>query len=396
MSGTIAEVRTRRLSVPLHTPFVTALRRTETIETVLVEVVDSDGATGWGEAPQVWQVTGDSLAGSQACLDGPIAAALVGAPADPQDAAPSVQRCVVGNRSAKMAADVALHDLAARRAGVPLAAHLAAYAGVGDRPVATQVRTDVTLAAGEPDDLARAAIARVAEGFGTLKLKVGAAADAATDVARVRAVRDVVGPGVALRLDANQGWDAFEAVRVITALEDAGLGVELVEQPVPADDLLGLAHVTAHVATPVMADESLFTLADLVEVIRLDAADLVNVKLAKCGGLTPALELLRIATLHGFGTLVSSMMESHVGVGAAAALVAAVGTGTMPLPDLDAAWWAVASPYDGGPAYRGDRLVLSPDPGLGIALPTRSCPQVAADPSEISDGSASSCGGITP
>ena len=82
---------------------------------------------------------------------------------------------------------------------------------------------------------------------------------------------------------------------MIRALEDAGLDVELVEQPVPARDVLGLAYVTAHVDTPVMADESVFALEDLVDVIRHDAADLVNVKLAKCGGLTPALELLRVA-----------------------------------------------------------------------------------------------------
>ena len=359
--STIAEVRTRRLSVPLHTPFVTALRRATTIETVLVEVVDSDGVVGWGEAPQVWQVTGDSLAGSQACLDGPLRDALVGRPADPRESSALVQRAVVANRSAKMAADTALHDLAARRAGLTLAEHLASWVGVTTLPP-THVRTDVTLAAGSPAELAAAATARVADGFGTLKLKVGT--DAATDVARVLAVRAAVGADVALRLDANQGWDAFEAIRVISALEAAGADVELVEQPVPAHDLIGLAHVTAHVETPVMVDESLFTLEDLVEVIRLDAADLVNVKLAKCGGLTPALELLRVAHLHGFGTFVGSMMESHVGVGAAAALVAAVGTTS--LPDLDAAWWAVESPYAGGPSYDGDRLVLSDQPGLGI------------------------------
>ena len=280
--STIEHVRTRRLIVPLHTPFVTALRRTTTVETVLVEVVDSDGVSGWGEAPQVWQVTGDSLAGSQACLDGPLSDALIGAPSDPRFTASVIQRTVVANRSAKMAADIALHDLAARRAGVPLAQHLATYVGLGI--AASRVRTDVTLAAGDAGSLAAAAQARVADGFEVLKLKVGT--DAATDVARVKAVREAVGPGVALRLDANQGWDAFSAIAVIHALEDAGVAVEVVEQPVAAADLIGLAHVTANVDTPVMADESLFTLEDLVEIIRLDAADLVNVKLAKCGGLT--------------------------------------------------------------------------------------------------------------
>ncbi|MGA8847003.1 MAG: dipeptide epimerase, partial [Nocardioides sp.] len=144
-SPRIERIETSSLSLPLHTPFVTALRRTTTIETVLVQITDSDGCTGWGEAPQVWRVTGDSLAGSRACLEGPLADALVAAPADPVETAPIIQRVVVGNRSAKMAADTALHDLAARRAGVPLAVHLAAWAG---RPAgagtARRIRTDVT------------------------------------------------------------------------------------------------------------------------------------------------------------------------------------------------------------------------------------------------------------
>ena len=188
---------------------------------------------------------------------------------------------------------------------------------------------------GEPDEIAEAARARVAEGFRTLKLKVGT--DAATDVARVRAAREGAGPDVALRVDANTGWDCFEAVRVITALEDAGVGVELVEQPVGRRDLLGLAHVRRHVETPVMADESVFDLDDLVELVRHDAADLVNVKIAKAGGLTPALELARVARAHGLGVSVGCMLESAVGVSAAAALAAEVDCDVD--PDLDGAWW---------------------------------------------------------
>ena len=104
---------------------------------------------------------------------------------------------------------------------------------------AGDVPTDVTVAAGDAARLAAAAHDRVAEGFTALKLKVGT--DAATDVARVRAVRSAVGPSVVIRLDANQGWTPDQAIRVIRALEDAGAGVELVEQPVPAADLDGLA-----------------------------------------------------------------------------------------------------------------------------------------------------------
>lgn len=361
---TVVGVRTRALSLDLHTPFVTALRRTTTTDTVVVELTDSDGRTGWGEAPQAWRITGESLAGAQACLDGPLSDVLLGAPVEPWETAPRIAAAVVGNHGAKMAADVALYDLAAQDAGLTLTDHLARRCGVvgvvGE--VAVMVPTDVTLAAGEPSAMAAAATQRVTEGFSVLKLKVGT--DAGTDLARVRAVREAVGPDVALRLDANQGWDAVCAVTVVRAIEDAGLDVEMVEQPVPAHDIPGLAWVTERVSTPVMADESLFTLADLVEVVRQRAADLVNVKLAKCGGLTPALELLDVAGRHGIGTMVGSMMESHIGVGAAGALWAATGGGRT--PDLDAAWWVTGSPYDGGVAYDGAMLVLPTGPGLGI------------------------------
>jgi L-alanine-DL-glutamate epimerase-like enolase superfamily enzyme len=353
--STIEEVTATRLTTPLHTPFVTALRRTTTTDTVVVTVTDSDGVTGWGEAPQVWQVTGESLAGAEACVTGPLTAAVVGFDADDLVAAcRAVAGAVVANAGAKAAVDVALHDLAARRRGVSLPVFLG---GATHR-----VPTDVTLAAGDADALAGVALERTLEGFGVLKLKVGT--DAATDVERVRAARAAVGKDVAIRLDANQGWSAREAVRVICALEDADLGVELVEQPVAAADLDGLGWVTARVQTPVMADESVYGVRDLVDVVRRHAADLVNVKLAKCGGLSVARTLLELARSHGVGTIVGSMMETHIGVGAAASLVAAYGTTLT--SDLDAAWWAASAPVHGGMRYEGAYVVLPETPGLGI------------------------------
>ncbi len=289
----------------------------------MVRVTDSDGRVGLGEAPQNWQVLGSSVAGSAACLEGPLREAVLGRSSDPVETWPVIDRAVAGNGAAKAALDCALHDLA----GSP-SAH-GADPGHASRWA-------------EPDEIAEAARARVAEGFRTLKLKVGT--DAATDVARVRAAREGAGPDVALRVDANTGWDCFEAVRVIRALEDAGVGVELVEQPVGRRDLLGLAHVRRHVETPVMADESVFDLDDLVELVRHDAADLVNIKIAKAGGLTPALELARVARAHGLGVSVGCMLESAVGVSAAAALAAELDCDVA--PDLDGAWWlAPGAPY---------------------------------------------------
>jgi L-alanine-DL-glutamate epimerase-like enolase superfamily enzyme len=330
--STIERIEVERLSLPLHTPFVTALRRATSVETVVVRVTDSDGRVGLGEAPQVWQVTGDSVAGSAACLEGPLRDAVLGGPADPLECWPRIGRAVAGNASAKAALDTALHDLAGFAAAT--------------------LPTVVTLPVGEPDEVAAAARARTSEGFGALKLKVGT--DPELDLARVRAARRGA-PGATLRLDANQGWDCFDAVRVIRTLEDADLGIELVEQPVPARDLLGLAHVRRHVETPIMADESVFDLDGLVEVIRHDAADLVNLKLAKAGGITPGLEMARVAHLHGLGVSVGCMLESPVGVRGAVALAARAGCDLA--PDLDGAWWlAAGAPYGDRVAYHAGQV----------------------------------------
>lgn len=355
MSGRIVEVVTTPVTVPLHTPFVTALRSTTVVTGLLVRVTDDDGRTGWGEAPQVWEVTGESLAGAAACVAGPLAGAVRGH--DPDDLLAlcrAVQAAVAANAGAKAAVDVALHDLAARRLGLPLVRLLGGKPG--------RVPTDVTVAAGAAQDVAEAARARVAEGFGVLKLKLGV--DATGDLDRVLAVRRAVGPHVLLRVDANQGWTARQAVRLLRELADRGADLELVEQPVPARDLDGLARVTAASPVPVMADESVHGVRDLVEMIRRGAADLVNVKLAKAGGLSVGRALLDLAHAHGIGTTVGSMMETHVGVGAAAALAAASTTTTV--ADLDAAWWTQHPAYDGGPAYDGAALLLPDEPGLGV------------------------------
>jgi L-alanine-DL-glutamate epimerase-like enolase superfamily enzyme len=350
---TIAAVRTHPVSVPLHTPFVTALRTATTVESLLVEIVDDDGRSGFGEAPQVWKVTGDSVAGARACVEEVLAPLLIGRDvADLAANCRAVHGAVVRNAGARAAVDTALHDLAAQRLGIPLVQLLG-----GTR---LRVPTDVTLSAGDS-----AAAARVAEGFTVLKVKVGKSSPA-DEVHRIRRIREAAGPGVRIRLDANQGWTPREAVRAIGAMQDASLDLELVEQPVPMHDLEGLAWVTARVDVPILADESVFGVRDLVAVIHRRAADMVNVKLAKCGGLSIARTLLELAAAHDIGTMVGSMMETQVGVGAAASLVSALGTTVV--SDLDAAWWLASSPLTGGLRYDGAEVVLPDAPGLGVRL----------------------------
>jgi L-Ala-D/L-Glu epimerase / N-acetyl-D-glutamate racemase len=352
---TIKEVRTTVVQSRLHTPFVTALRSTEVAESVVVEVVDGDGRCGYGEAPQVWRVTGESLAGARAALDGPLADAVRGRdPADLNDLSTAVASAVVGNHGAKAALDGALHDLWARTVGVPLAVALGTSRQL--------LESDVTVPAADLASTVATARARVAEGFTTLKVKVGTGT--ADDVDRLTAVRNAVGPSVRMRADANQGWRARDAVDVIRALEDAGCDLEFVEQPVAAEDIDGLAWVTNHVDTAVMADESVFGLRDLTVVVTRRAADLVNIKLAKCGGLRAASALHALAVTSGMGTMVGSMMEGPIGVGTAASF--AVAHGTSHVADLDAAWWLATSPVRGGIRYDGPTVVLPDAPGLGV------------------------------
>lgn len=234
---TIERISLHPVRVPLHTPFVTSLRRATHAASLLVEVIDSDGRSGWGEAPQVWQVTGESLAGASAAIEGPLSAQLLGRdPADVIGLTDAIAQAIVGNLSAKAALDVALHDLAARTVGIPLARYL------GAPSERMTVRSDVTLSVGTVDAIADDAVAKVAAGFTLLKAKVGT--DARGDVDRVRAIRAAVGPGIGIRLDANQGWTAKEAVATMSAIEAADVDVELVEQPLPAHDLAGMAFVT--------------------------------------------------------------------------------------------------------------------------------------------------------
>jgi L-Ala-D/L-Glu epimerase len=350
------KLTTHLVSAPLHTPFITALRTATHADSLLVELSDGE-LSGWGEAPQVWKVTGDSLAGAQACVEGPIATALQDLePDDFTEALRRIQGAVQGNFGAKAAVDVALHDLVARRRGLTLHGFLGS--------TVTSVRTDVTLSVGDPESLAASAIDRIADGFDVLKVKVGTG-DAKSDFDRVRRVREAIGPDPKLRLDANQGWSRRDAVNAIRALEDAGCDIELVEQPVVAADLEGMAWITDRVSTPILADESVYGVRDLVAVIRHGAADLVNVKLAKCGGLAPARTLLELAREHGLGAIVGSMMESHVGIGAAAALVAAYPTSAV--NDLDAAWWLKEAAVTGGVRYEGSVIHLPTAAGLGVA-----------------------------
>src|SRR6185436_18084724 len=202
------------------------------------------------EAAASWRVTGESPASIRAAVTGPLADVVVGRDVDEVPVlGEELGRSVVHNSAARSAVDCALYDLAAQGAGKSLSTYL----GGGDVPV----RTDMTISAGGTAELVRAALEQCQNGFGTLKVKVGAGQD---DANAVLAVREAIGVEVVLRVDANQGWDQAQAVRIIRFWEDHDVNLEFVEQPVAARCLDDLASVTQQVDTPIMADEAVWTM----------------------------------------------------------------------------------------------------------------------------------------
>ncbi len=381
----LRELRVHRVRVPLVGHFTTAVRSATELEAVLVQAVDSDGRSGWGEAP-ISRVTRLSTEQAVASIEGPLAALVLGRSSGTAGngtagpAAEDFDGLLTGLEhssepaAARMAVDCALHDLAAQQLGLTLGAYLAVGAGSASgaagsaspaAPAAT-VETDMTLSVAPPAELAAKAAAHAAGGFRCLKVKLDARMDV---LASLRAVRAAAGPDMVLRIDANQAFDAGTAIRTIRDLEDAGLGIELAEQPVPAGDWASLAQVSAAVDTPVMADESLWTLGDLDRLLEYRAAPLINIKLAKSGGLRHGRRLLERARAEGLGVVIGCMLESPVGIAAAASLASLLPAGAdrSTAQDLDGGLWLAASPVTGGAGYTGRTIRLAAAPGLGIS-----------------------------
>ena len=352
----IRDIQAGRISLPLRTPFKTALRTVDAVDDVVVRVVADDGQVGYGEAPPTAVITGDTL-GSIACaVKDFIRPALVGMDVEDLDAVMAkLQGCMVKNTSAKAAVDMAVLDLWGKRWGAPL------YQLLGGARRCFQ--TDITISVNSIDQMVSDSLDAVRRGYRTLKIKVGK--EGVQDVARIAAIRKAVGPEVLLRVDANQGWDARQSVAIISAMEDQGLDIELVEQPVKAHDLEGMRYITQRVQTPILADESVFSPADAIHIIQSGAADLINIKLMKTGGIWPALKICDIAELYGVECMIGCMLESRLSVAAATHLAAARGIITR--ADLDGPSLCAADPFTGGPNFDEATITMSDDPGIGVS-----------------------------
>jgi o-succinylbenzoate synthase len=314
----IARVYLAPYSVPLAEPWPSAEGPVTTRNGWLLGLENERGIVGWGESAP-WPGFGlESHASSGAALRlcskfliGIPSAAYTVAAGDLPRLAPTAA-CP----AARHAIDLALHDLAAREAGVSIARLL------GGDDALQVVRANATLPRLVLSLTAERARRAVEMGADTLKLKVGGS-PLKDDVARVRVARESVGERVSLRLDANQSWSEAEAVAALTAMRP--FGIEYAEQPVKADDPECLARVRRASGVPVAADEGASSIAAIRLILDLEAADVVILKPMVHGGLRAAREVAALARERGIGIVVTSLLEGPIGQAGAVQLAASLG-----------------------------------------------------------------------
>lgn len=324
-------------------------------ENALVTVELADGTRGHGEAAPFPAFNGETRA---AALRAAEAARGVVEGADARGwrrIAAALRGPAAGSGAARCAIETAVLDALTRRARLPLWAF---FGGAS-----TALITDVTIPTGSIEEGRGDAAARTAEGFSRLKIKVGGA-PVGEDAARVLAIHEAA-PGAEIMLDGNGGLSAAGALELLAELRGRGVHPILFEQPVPGDDLAGMAEVARRGGVAVAADESVATAADALRVAAAGAAQVVNIKPMK-SGVAEALAIAATARAAGLGLMIGGMVEAKLAMSLSACLAA--GLGGFAFVDLDTPLFLADDPFEGGYAQRGEHLDLSPiEAGHGAA-----------------------------
>jgi L-Ala-D/L-Glu epimerase len=332
MDVEVLELRTKH-------PFLIARGGQSDHRTVWVRLTDREGHEGWGEAAPS-KFYGETAETVVAALQ--VYGSLL--PDDPfnlEDAERRWETKLRGNAAARAALSAALHDLVGKRLGIPL------YRLWGLDPCMAPKST-FTIGLDSPDRIKAKVLE--AEPFPILKVKLGTD----QDLAILRAIRDATDKEI--RVDANCGWTIKRAIRMLPILNE--FGVTVLEQPLPPQDHDGLAVITAQADIPVIADESCLTAVDIPPLV--GKVDGINIKLAKCGGLREALRMIAVARAHGLMVMVGCMIESSLGITAAAHV-----TPLVDIVDLDGAALLADDPFVGA-RIDGGQVTLPSGPGLGV------------------------------
>ncbi len=351
----ITNIQTKILKAPLKNPFITSLRRVDTLEDLVVIIECDNGSVGYGEGAPTPVITGETMGSMVAAIEY-IKPHILGREIEDFDAIITLlHSLIVKNTTAKSALEIALYDLKAKAEKLPL------YRMLGGTQ--THFSTDITISMGEIDKMIADCHAAVALGYDTLKIKIGD--NPQKDVERVIAIHDALDKNIKLRLDANQGWSAEDSVTLLHALEKQGIIAEFIEQPVAADDLEGLKYIKERVETPLLADESIFSLKDAQKLLEMQAIDYVNIKLAKTAGITQALKLADLSKSFGVKCMIGCMLEGPISV-AAGVHVASAKADIITMLDLDAVSLLASHPVTTSIQFNESTIILSNDSGLGV------------------------------
>jgi L-alanine-DL-glutamate epimerase-like enolase superfamily enzyme len=328
----------------VHTthPFVIARGGASEHRLIRVRLVDDDGVEGWGEAAPN-RFYGETADTALAALDRLKPIVESANPWMIDDVEAEMNKAIRFNGSVKSAISAALHDLAGKRLGVPV------YKLWGLDPAKAPLSSfTIAIAANEAE--LRQRVAQAAE-YPVLKVKLGTDHDEQI----IRTVRDAA-PDKILRVDANAAWSAKQALRMVDVLVECG--VEYLEQPLPPHDLEGIRFVRERSILPVICDESCITTSDIPHLVGI--ADGINIKLSKCGGLREALKMIATARAHGMLVMAGCMIETSLGITAAAHFAP-----LLDYADFDGAALLADDPYVGATIKRG-RIEIPSGPGLGV------------------------------
>ncbi|MBN1318850.1 MAG: dipeptide epimerase [Anaerolineales bacterium] len=349
-SKRIIKIELFRFDLPLKDPFRISLGTTFRTENILVKIYSSDGHSGVGEGSPTENLTGET---QKTCFE---AAKFLGRLVLNKNPYAINERMsdintLVHNTTAKSAFDIALYDLLAKRAGLPL------YALLGGEN--RMIVTDNTIGIDTPEVMAKKALEIKNQGFQAIKVKLGTSR--AEDVSRIRLIREAIGDKIPLRLDANQGWDVVSAELVLQEL--SRFKIQYCEEPVAHWNNEGLRRVREKSPIPIMADESVFDHHDAFRLASKGACDYINIKLAKSGGIHTALKINSVAESAGIKCMVGCMYETRLALSAAAHFASALPN--VVFADLDSALMHAADPVIGGMEYKGGEITLPDTPGHG-------------------------------
>ncbi|HDR4861306.1 dipeptide epimerase [Bacillus thuringiensis] len=299
----ITAIHLYAIRLTLRSPFVISYGSYSDMPSIIVKMETDEGIIGYGEGVADDHVTGESWESTFHTLKHTLTPALIGKnPMNIEKIHDMMDNTIYGVPTAKAAIDIACFDIMGKKLNQPV------YQLIGGRYHEEFPVTHV-LSIADPEDMAEEAASMIQKGYQSFKMKVGT--NVKEDVKRIEAVRERVGNDIAIRIDVNQGWK--NSANTLTALRSLGhLNIDWIEQPVIADDIDAMAHIRSKTDLPLMIDEGLKSSREMRQIIKLEAADKVNIKLMKCGGIYPAVKLAHQAEMAGIECQVGSMVESSV------------------------------------------------------------------------------------